>query len=142
MNNSSSIHIENEIENWSYFGCGLATIFMNCLVLYIAFRYIDFRTKPSQIFVVSMTMADLFFGFTFLGSRPFLKYFSLTLCGPYYIILWACQISSVLFLLYLNIDKFISLYWPLHYPSIVTERLVAIPTVISWLILIGFPSYS
>lgn len=39
---------------------------------------------------------------------------------------------SVVSLLFLNIDKFISLYYPLHYHQIVTEKFVALQLLISW----------
>lgn len=113
--------------------CAPCTILFNALVLYIAYKFIDLRTKLNQIFVVSMTVADLVYGMSFMATRPFLDYIPYWLCRPYYVMSWLCQIASNMFLLFLNVDKFISLTFPLHYHAIVTERKVMIQVIVCWL---------
>lgn len=105
-------------------GLGLGTMGLNLLVLVIALGHIQLRTRLSQIFVVSMTAADLVFGLVYLMPKPYMPHIPLALCGPYYVLVWSCSMGSVLFLLFLNVDKFIALYYPLHYPQIVTESRV------------------
>lgn len=64
------------------------------------------------------------------------------ICRCYYIILWTCQIMSVVSLLFLNIDKFISIYYPLHYYQIMTEKLVAIQLFTGWTGTLAYTIYS
>ncbi|VDP22033.1 unnamed protein product [Soboliphyme baturini] len=104
--------------------CAPLTVFFNAVVLYIACCYIDLTTRLNQRFVISMSAADLLYGIVYMSTRLYTRYLPRWICGPYYVLLWACQISSVIFLLLLNIDKFISIRYPLKYSLLVTERSV------------------
>ncbi|XP_003371898.1 putative beta-1 adrenergic receptor [Trichinella spiralis] len=101
--------------------CAPLTVFFNTIVLYIAFQHVDMKQRLNQRFVVSMTVADLVYGLVYMSTRLYINYIPRWLCGPYYMTLWTCQIASVVFLLCLNIDKYISIRYPLRYPSVVTE---------------------
>ncbi|KRZ58924.1 Octopamine receptor beta-2R [Trichinella nativa] len=104
--------------------CAPLTVFFNTIVLYIAFQHVDMKQRLNQRFVVSMTVADLVYGLVYMSTRLYINYIPRWLCGPYYMTLWTCQIASVVFLLCLNIDKYISIRYPLRYPSVVTETFV------------------
>lgn len=71
-----------------------------------------------QIFVINMTAADLLVGFFVQVSRPFAPCFPIYFCGPYYVMAWMCQMGSVANLLFLNLDKFLSIRIPLRYQVI------------------------
>ncbi|KRX90589.1 Octopamine receptor beta-2R [Trichinella pseudospiralis] len=112
--------------------CAPLTVFFNTIVLYIAFQHVDMKQRLNQRFVVSMTVADLVYGLVYMSTRLYINYIPRWLCGPYYMTLWTCQIASVVFLLCLNIDKYISIRYPLRYPSVVTETFVNKQLIICW----------
>ncbi|KRY19485.1 Beta-3 adrenergic receptor [Trichinella patagoniensis] len=112
--------------------CAPLTVFFNTIVLYIAFQHVDMKQRLNQRFVVSMTVADLVYGLVYMSTRLYINYIPRWLCGPYYMTLWTCQIASVVFLLCLNIDKYISIRYPLRYPSVVTETFVNKQVIICW----------
>lgn len=85
-----------------------------------------------------MTIADLSFGIVYMATKFVMVCFPLWFCRTYYILVWACQILSMLSLLLLNIDKFISLRYPLHYQQIVTKMLVGGLTGLVWFISLFF----
>lgn len=131
----------NETQHWMEFAndlftvcCGVSSVFLNILVLYIALRYVDFHVKLNQIYVVNMTASDLVYGLVFMSTKPWIGCFPGWLCACYYILVWCSQIGSVFFLLFLNIDKFISLSAPLHYHMYVTERRVRCLWMSFWVI--------
>ncbi|KRY67368.1 Octopamine receptor beta-2R [Trichinella pseudospiralis] len=95
-------------------------------------RHVDMKQRLNQRFVVSMTVADLVYGLVYMSTRLYINYIPRWLCGPYYMTLWTCQIASVVFLLCLNIDKYISIRYPLRYPSVVTETFVNKQLIICW----------
>lgn len=115
--------------------CAPCTILFNALVLYIAFKFIELRVKLNQMFVISMTAADMMYGISFMATRPLVESIPHWMCRPYYVINWMCQIASIMFLLFLNVDKFISLSFPLRYNALVTERRVVSQVLICWLII-------
>ncbi|CDW56436.1 beta 1 adrenergic receptor [Trichuris trichiura] len=113
--------------------CAPPTVMFNALVLYIALRYVNLQQRLNQRFVVSMTVSDLLYGVVYMSTRMYNQLIPRWLCGPYYMTLWACQIGSVVFLLLLNIDKYISIRYPLQYPCIATKRTVTLQVAIVWL---------
>ncbi|KRZ66784.1 Octopamine receptor beta-2R [Trichinella papuae] len=112
--------------------CAPLTIFFNTIVLYIAFQHVDMKQRLNQRFVVSMTVADLVYGLVYMSTRLYINCIPRWLCGPYYMTLWTCQIASVVFLLCLNIDKYISIRYPLRYPSVVTDTFVNKQLILCW----------
>uniref|UniRef100_A0A5S6Q705 G_PROTEIN_RECEP_F1_2 domain-containing protein n=1 Tax=Trichuris muris TaxID=70415 RepID=A0A5S6Q705_TRIMR len=113
--------------------CAPPTVMFNALVLYIALRYVDLQQRLNQRFVVSMTVSDLLYGIVYMSTRLYNQLIPRWLCGPYYMTLWACQIGSVVFLLLLNVDKYISVRYPLQYPCMATKRTVTFQVAIVWL---------
>ena len=89
-----------------------------------------------------MTLADLAYGLIYTLSRPFLDCFPRLLCGPYYIIIWTCQLGSVSFLFLLNIDKFIRIRFILQYRRWVTASNVIKITLLYWMAMIGTAVYN
>lgn len=122
--------------------CGVPSVLMNALVLYIALRYVDFHVKLNQIYVVNMTVCDMLYGLVYMSTKLFVGIFPSWLCACYYIILWCSQIGSVFFLLFLNIDKFISLSVPLHYHMYVTERRVMWLWTLFWTVPLGYSLFT
>ncbi|CAD5220885.1 unnamed protein product [Bursaphelenchus xylophilus] len=116
-------------------GC-LGTI-LNSAVLFIAFKYVDTRDKPRQILVMNMTLADLFTCTIYMLTRPYLNRFDERLCYPYYIIIFTSQLASCVFLLCINLDKFIFIVYPLHYYEMVTRKRVLIVMVTIWVTLLN-----
>lgn len=75
-------------------------------------------------------------------TKPFIDCFSRLICRCYYITIWTCQIMSVVSLLFLNIDKFVCIYYPLHYRQIITEKVVAGQLFIAWTCTIAYTMFS
>ncbi|KFD49570.1 7 transmembrane receptor [Trichuris suis] len=133
MGNGSSDMEFDVIIDLLTLACAPPTVMFNALVLYIALRYVNLQQRLNQRFVVSMTVSDLLYGIVYMSTRMYNQFIPRWLCGPYYMTLWACQIGSVVFLLLLNIDKYISIRYPLQYPCIATKRTVTLQVAIVWL---------
>lgn len=110
---------------WHSFCAPFAIIF-NLLVFYIAFRHIRFRERLNQWFVVIMTLGDFGFTLIHMDTMAFRHSFPQYLCITYYVLSWSCQQISVLSLLALNVDKLLSLSYPLNYKACLTPKVVAV----------------
>lgn len=91
---------------------------------------------------MAMTGADLGFSLIYIMTRPLLMCFPSWLCGLYYTVIGSCQMSSNALLLYLNIDKFISICWPLRYHSYVTGSRVKAATGATLTIMTAVAAFS
>lgn len=114
-----------------YVTCAPLSICLNFIVLFIAWSKVSFFDAPCQYFVVLMTASDFTFAVVYMATYMIFRCFPTILCGVYYSTTWCCQILSVIGLLYLNIDKFISLSQPLHYPQMVTQKRARLITIIT-----------
>uniref|UniRef100_A0A1I7XMW4 G_PROTEIN_RECEP_F1_2 domain-containing protein n=1 Tax=Heterorhabditis bacteriophora TaxID=37862 RepID=A0A1I7XMW4_HETBA len=118
-----------------YLSSGAIGSVFNALVLWIALRYIDTDDKPRQIIVINMTAADLLMCMVYMLTRPYLSYFPIFSCHPYYVTIWTVQLVSCLNLVWLNVDKLIFIQFPLHYYSIVNRKKMLIVAAVTWLLL-------
>ena len=92
---------------------------------------------------MSMTAADLLYGLVFQLTHGHLQRLWPTfICPPFYMINWACQISSVVFLLLLNMDKFVYIAFPLHYNMWITDTLVYAVAAAAWLFIVLVCTFS
>ncbi|KAK0397172.1 hypothetical protein QR680_002017 [Steinernema hermaphroditum] len=114
----------------------LGTVF-NSVVLFIALRHVDTYDKPRQIIVMNMTFADLMMCLVYMSTRPFLELFPKSICSVYYITIWTCSLCSIANLLWLNVDKFIFIQFPLHYYTMISRGRVLFITVFTWIVLIA-----
>lgn len=125
-------------ETTFYLSCGILGVAFNALVLFIAFKFVDTHDKPRQLIVINMTAADFLMSFVFVLTRPYVEYLPLFMCYPYYILICSSQLCSCINLLWLNIDKFIFVQFPLHYYSIVTRTRLMVLTLLTWVITCGY----
>ncbi|MFH4975047.1 hypothetical protein AB6A40_001756 [Gnathostoma spinigerum] len=124
-------------EQLFYLCCGIIGFQFNFIVLYIAIRHVDTRDRPRQIIVMNMTAADLLMCLVYMTSRPYLYRTPILLCYPYYVLICAVQLCSCINLLWLNVDKFLFIQFPLHYYQIVTRQRLLILSFVTWLTVIG-----
>ncbi|CAD5215022.1 unnamed protein product [Bursaphelenchus okinawaensis] len=131
-------------EFYFYLLNGCLGMVMNSAVLFLAFKYVDTRDKPRQILVMNMTLADLLTCTIYMLTRPYLNRFDEMLCYPYYIVIFTSQLASCVFLLCINLDKFIFIVYPLHYYEMVTRKRVLIVMIGIWMTLfnLGALAYS
>lgn len=120
--------------------CAPLTVILNAVVLFIGIRRIDTSLRLNQYYVISMTLSDPTFGVVYLSTKLVTDCFPQWFCRIYYVFTWASQLLSVTSLLLLNVDKFISLHYPLKYQQIVTKELVITLTCITWCLSISYPS--
>uniref|UniRef100_A0A8R1DQF4 G_PROTEIN_RECEP_F1_2 domain-containing protein n=1 Tax=Caenorhabditis japonica TaxID=281687 RepID=A0A8R1DQF4_CAEJA len=123
-------------ETLFYVSCGVIGTIFNSIVLWIALKYINTEDKPRQIIVINMAVADLLMCIVYMKTRPWLSYFNPTLCHPYYLIIWTCQMCSCLNLVWLNVDKLIYIQFPLHYWQIVNRVRLLWISAATWGVLI------
>lgn len=118
------------------------TICFNCLVLFIAARYVNFKKRLEQWFVVNIASADLLFGLIYSTTVRISYQIPLFLCRPYYILIWISSVGSVVFLLLLNIHKLVTLTLPFHSLICLTKRKILTEIVLCWIFIctvsIGF----
>ncbi|KHN82709.1 hypothetical protein Tcan_16530 [Toxocara canis] len=119
-------------EKFFYIGCGITGFIFNALVMFIALLHIDTHDKPRQIIVINMTAADLLMCLVYMLTRPFLQHLPILLCYPYYVTICAVQLCSCFNLLWLNVDKFIFVQFPLQYYIIVNRFRILIVSVLTW----------
>lgn len=133
---------------WELIICAVGTP-VNAVVLYIAIwlskKGSSGNGGKQQWFVASMTAADLlfcsihspmFYALYTLGQR-----FDSGSCSLFYIISHISVVASSLSLLLINVDKFLALHKPLHYPSLMTTRRVWATLVCFWLVSIAWASF-
>uniref|UniRef100_A0A1I7YTD3 G_PROTEIN_RECEP_F1_2 domain-containing protein n=1 Tax=Steinernema glaseri TaxID=37863 RepID=A0A1I7YTD3_9BILA len=118
----------------------LGTVF-NSVVLFIALRHADTFDKPRQIIVMNMTFADLMMCLVYMSTRPFLDMFPKSVCSFYYITIWTCSLCSIANLLWLNVDKFVFIQFPLHYYTMISRGRILFVTVLTWVALIAISSF-
>ncbi|CAI5453978.1 unnamed protein product [Caenorhabditis angaria] len=142
MNSSNETAVSIDDFTWfefMFYECaGVIGAIFNVIVLYIALRYINTEDKPRQIIVINMAIADFLMCIVYMVTRPYLTKFPIFLCRPYYIVIWTCQMSSCLNLVWLNVDKLIYIQFPLHYYQIVNRRRLLWLSMATWGGLLSF----
>lgn len=118
--------------------CAPFNVIFNTLVLVIAFTFVNLKERLDQWFVINMTSSNLAFGLVYLIISPYSYNLPEWLCRPYYIIIWSCTASSVLFLLLLNIHKFITLFMPYKSERWVSKNKTFIQIAVVWIIVITY----
>lgn len=112
----------------------LAIIF-NTSVIVLALRFVKFKIRLEQIFVLNMTIADLIFSLIFIPIRLFL-YLPDWFAQIIVVLVWLSSGGSVAFLLLVNIHKIVTLFYPLHSSIFVTRHRILAQIVICWTILL------
>lgn len=110
--------------------CAPFTVLFNTVVLVIAFKYVNLSERCDQWFVVYMSAVNLLFGLTYMMASPYSAHLPGWLCRPYYVIIWSCTALSVLFLLLLNVHKFITLFLPYQSQKLISKRNVLLQIAI------------
>lgn len=116
--------------------CSEMSIFLNAFVLLIAFIKVNFKVRLVQLFVVNMTIADFIFSLAVVITTIG-KYFSFLrqwYCRPFYSLLWSSSMVSVLFLLLVNIHKFVTLFYPLRSKIFLLQNRVLMQILCCWLL--------
>ncbi|CAK5007009.1 unnamed protein product [Meloidogyne enterolobii] len=136
INKSKEIEEEDEVgdkmtvfEEYFYLVNGLIGTFLNLIVLLIAYLNVNINDKPRQIIVINMTLADLL---------TYVSIFPQFICYPYYVLIVTSQLCSCLNLLWINLDKFLFIKFPLHYYTLVSKRRVIWVMIGSWALIFGF----
>lgn len=112
--------------------CSPFTIILNLFVLYLAFNYVNLNQHLEQLFVISMTVADLIFGLVYMSTFKVNLNIPWFFCRPYYITVWTCSIASVMFLLLLNIHKGVILFFPIHSFMYMSKKKVFLQVGLCW----------
>lgn len=116
-------------------GCSMLSVILNIFVLLIAFRYVNFNLRLEQLFVVNMSISDLIFGLMFILTIA--KYsFNLPswYCRSIYMLLWTSSITSLMFLLLLNVHKLVTLFYPLHAKIFMSKKIVTFEIFSCWIL--------
>lgn len=133
---------------WEMVICAIGTpmnALVFCLAIWMSREGGAATGGKQQWFVASMTAADflfcsihspMFFALYSL-ERPFNEYS----CSFFYLTTHISIVASSLSLLLLNVDKFLALHKPLHYPSLMTTRRVVGLLVAFWLLSIGWAAF-
>nr|CAD2171021.1 unnamed protein product [Meloidogyne enterolobii] len=125
-------------EEYFYLVNGLIGTFLNLIVLLIAYLNVNINDKPRQIIVINMTLADLLTCTIYIITRSYVSIFPQFLCYPYYVLIVTSQLCSCLNLLWINLDKFLFIKFPLHYYTLVSKRRVIWVMIGSWALIFGF----
>ncbi|XP_062583092.1 kappa-type opioid receptor-like [Saccostrea cucullata] len=108
----------------------------NIFVIIIFVKYLKLKTATNK-FVVNMSIADLFTGFT---SGIQVLYFliislntNMALCFLRYQILSLVTITSQLLVTFTTFDRFVAICLPHHYKNLMTKRVSNILVIVAWL---------
>ncbi|KAF7637392.1 hypothetical protein Mgra_00003137 [Meloidogyne graminicola] len=128
-------------EKYFYLINGLIGMFLNLIVLLIAYLNININNKPSQLIVINMTLADLLTCTIYMITRSYVNIFPQLFCYPYYILVVSSQLCSCLNLLWINLDKFLFIKFPLHYYTLVNKKRIILLMILSWILIFGLVSF-
>lgn len=112
--------------------CAPLTIILNAFVLLIALKYVNFKVRLEQLYVVNMTVSDLMFGLVFMTTAKYSMNLPWWYCRPFYVLLWTSSIGSVMFLLLLNVHKLVTLFFPFYSMIFMSKKRVLIQIGICW----------
>ncbi|VDK44107.1 unnamed protein product [Anisakis simplex] len=129
-------------EQLFYIGSGVTGFVFNTVVMLIAVLHIDTNDKPRQIIVINMTVADLLTCLVYMLTRPFLEHLPVLFCYPYYVTICTVQLCSCFNLLWLNVDKFIFVQFPLQYYIIVNRFRILIVSILTWTAIISLVMFA
>ena len=125
---------------------GFLIIFANSLVIYLFLKNRTLRRTAANVLLLSLSVTDLVTGVSiFVHILPY-YYILLTDCSLVFhtfettyfasadILTNGLTITSVLHLLLLSSERFVSLYYALRYTAIVTRKRLIVLSIIAWVI--------
>ncbi|XP_072027759.1 probable G-protein coupled receptor 21 [Amphiura filiformis] len=122
-----------------------ATIFGNVFCLLVIHKDVQGISDIARIFMQSLTIADLFTGIfvitptigaAFTDTWPY----SYTYCEISAFTVTLFNSCSVLSLMFVNVERYIAIEWPLHYTTILTPFRARVSVVVLWIFGFGWAS--
>ncbi|XP_065641046.1 histamine H2 receptor [Hydra vulgaris] len=121
-------------------------IFTNSFVMYLYWKNRTLRKTRGNISLISLSIADLMTGVSVFGHLLPFYYIILADCSTLYnyfkasyfffidILTTGLTITSVLHLLLLSSERFVSLYYALRYTVIITKKRLIVLSLMAWII--------
>lgn len=122
--------------------CSPITILLNVLILFIFCKQLSCMKHSEKWFVAAISFSDMMCGFAYAISTLNVDSMPIWLCKPYFAIVWFFSICSVVFLLLLNVNKFITLFMPYSFHILVTRRTVYLEIWTVIILILTFSSFS
>lgn len=107
-------------------------IIFNCLVLLVSFKYVKFKKRNEQWFVVNIALSDFILGLIYLTTMKNAERLPWYLCRPYYAAIWTTSVGSMMFLLLLNLHKLATLLFPIQSLVCLTRNKILLQVFICW----------
>ncbi|XP_065673484.1 adenosine receptor A3-like [Hydra vulgaris] len=125
---------------------GFLIILANSFVMYLYWKNRTLRKTRGNILLISLSIADLTTGIVVFGHLLPFYYIILADCSTLYyyfkvsyfvsidILTTSLTITSVLHLLLLSSERFVSLYYALRYTVIITKKRLIVLSLMAWII--------